>query len=120
MPHSKECPGSTLETRQVPLPSSDHQTLMMAARPSTAQVAVQAQVLTEQAAMIEALRAEAVALKRQLGRDRRTRRCRRARTIGRRRPRPKVKAPQRTVAEKNVGRREQGGSPVIKDPAWPG
>jgi transposase len=76
-----------------------------------AQVATQTQLLAEQAAMIEALRAEVVALKRQLGRDSSNSSSPPSKDSPAAKAKAKVKARSRTVADKNAGRREQGGQP---------
>ena len=74
-------------------------------------VATQAQLITEQAAMIEALRAEIVALKRQLGRDSSNSSQPPSKDSPAAKAKAKVKARSQTVADKTAGRREQGGQP---------
>ncbi len=74
-------------------------------------VATQAELLAEQAATIEVLRAEIVALKRLLGRDSSNSSQPPSKDSPAAKAKAKVKARSQTVTEKNAGRREQGGQP---------
>jgi transposase len=81
-----------------------------------AQVASQARLLSEQAALIETLQAEVVALKRRLGRDSSNSSQPPSKDSPAAKAKAKVKARAQTVADKtgadtNAGRREQGGQP---------
>ena len=76
-----------------------------------ARVAAQGQLLAEQAVVIEGLRAEVVALGRQLGRDSTNSSSPPSKDGPAAKAKAKVKARSRTVAQKNPGRRAQGGQP---------
>jgi transposase len=74
-------------------------------------VATQTRLLAEQAELIEVLRTEIVALKRQLGRDSSNSSQPPSKDSPAAKAKAKVKARSRTVSDKNAGRREQGGQP---------